>query len=40
MRYARLSDWLVWQEKLHPTAVDLGAGTRAESCCKLLPAAA
>ncbi len=24
MRYKRLSDWLEWQEKLHPTSVDLG----------------
>ena len=24
MRYEKLSDWLGWQEKLHPTSIDLG----------------
>ncbi len=24
MRYRRLSDWLEWQERLHPTPIDLG----------------
>lgn len=24
MRFSRLSDWLAWQERLHPSAIDLG----------------
>ncbi len=39
MRHARLSDWLAWQEKLHPIAIDLGlerVRTVAENC-RLLP---
>jgi dihydrofolate synthase/folylpolyglutamate synthase len=24
MRFSRLSDWLAWQERLHPNAIDLG----------------
>jgi dihydrofolate synthase/folylpolyglutamate synthase len=26
MRFERLSEWLSWQEKLHPNAIDLGLG--------------
>ena len=41
MRYRRLSDWLEWQEKLHPTPVDLGLErVRAVAeCCDILPEA-
>lgn len=39
MRYARLSDWLIWQEKLHPTTVDLGLERvrKVAANCQLLP---
>ena len=39
MRYGRLSEWLAWQEKLHPIAVDLGLErVRAVAeRCQLLP---
>ena len=42
MRYKRLSEWLEWQEKLHPTPVDLGlerVRTVAEYCDLLSTAA-
>ncbi len=41
MRHKRLSDWLEWQEKLHPTPIDLGL-ERARTVagyCDVLPAA-
>lgn len=41
MRYERLSDWLEWQEKLHPTSVDLGLERvrRVGESCGVLPRA-
>lgn len=39
MRYAQLSDWLAWQETLHPKRVDLGLRRvrSVASYCRLLP---
>ena len=41
LRYAKLSDWLEWQEKLHPVPIDLGLGRvrRIAENCDLLPVA-
>lgn len=39
MRYKRLSDWLAWQETMHPRQVDLGLQrvSSVASYCQLLP---
>ncbi len=41
MRYKRLSDWLEWQEKLHPTSIDLGLDRvrMVGESCGVLPSA-
>lgn len=35
MRFSRLSDWLAWQERLHPSAIDLGLGRVRETLARL-----
>ncbi len=39
MRHKRLSDWLGWQEKLHPTSIDLGLERvrKVAEYCDILP---
>ena len=41
MRYERLSDWLEWQEELHPKPIDLGLERVLRVCeyCDILPRA-
>ncbi len=41
MRYRQLSDWLEWQEKLHPKPIDLGLERVLQVCedCDVLPCA-
>ena len=39
MRFATLDEWLVWQETLHPKAIDLGLARIKKVFCALRPAA-